>query len=487
MSRILEYVQAQPGAKLVLQSHKAKPKDVCVLLKRNNRIDPAYIQDAVDRQVGLLLVASEPPQGFRQGSIVWGRNEVEEELRGYLQAVYKPEDFPPILGVVGTKGKTTTSWFIAQVLEIFKYKVGVIGSCGWGSIDSLKPSGLTSPGLLGLYAILQEMKQQQRIVMEVSSHAIDQQRILGVPFDSWVFLNCGRDHLDYHKTLQNYQAVKKRPFLQMSNPAAKAIINLDDELGREIYESVPMSKRIGYSLEQPADYHIKVASLEATKMQLELSLKDGRNINLCTGFMSNYNLRNLLAALAFVDSCYGLKLDCLPASLAFHLPPGRWEEVQVPLGRVIIDFAHTPESLRNFLQEVKQTFADKRLIVVFGCGGGRDRGKRMEMAKAVEECADEIIVTSDNPRGEKPQAIIEDICKGFSSSAHFQAQTSRKQAIHQALSNLDESKLVLICGKGAENYIEQNGERIPFSDRETVEDFFHAQDTKEPILGNLYQ
>ena len=472
MPKLLEYLQANPQAKLVLQSHKASPRDACALLKRNNKIEPAYIQDALDKQAGLLLVGCEPLEGFEGGSILWGQSRVEDELCAYLQAVYQPQEYAPILGLVGTKGKTTTSWFIAQILKLLACHTGVVGSCGWGSIDSLQPSGLTSPSLLELHKILQEMKQKQRVVLEVSSHAIDQQRILGVPFDAWMFLNCGRDHLDYHKTIENYQAIKKKPFLEMGNPAAKAIINLDNELGREIYKALPEEKRISFSREQPADYQTNILSKEGQKMQLELRQKDGTSRKFCTGLMSNYNLSNLLAALAFVDSFYGEKINSLPETLALEAPPGRWEEVQVPKGRVIIDFAHTPESLRNFLQQVRQTFADKQLLVVFGCGGDRDKGKRMEMAQVAEECADEIIVTSDNPRNESPQAIIDEICQGFSKSAHVYTQTSRKLAIQQALSSLDESKIVLLCGKGAENFIEQNGEFVPFSDRGEVEVFF---------------
>ncbi len=423
------------------------------------------------------------------------------------------------IGVTGTNGKTSTSHFIARALQQLGCPAGVIGTNGNGFPDDLQPATHTTPDPLQLQHLLADLAVQgaESVVMEVSSHALDQQRIAGVCFRQAVFTNLTRDHLDYHGTLEHYGAAKARLFAEYG--VEQAIINLDDAFGRQLAKSLPAQIDVlGYSLGRlladpaPAnDAHVRLcrvihAEFSTQGIKAEIDTPWGKGL-LRSTLLGSFNLGNLLATVAVLCG-RGFPLPRVLEQLA-TLPKveGRMQPVRSEgAALVVVDYAHTPDALEKALQALR-SHCEGVLWCVFGCGGDRDRGKRPLMAAVAEQCADRIVITSDNPRREDPELIIDDIVAGLRDVPGVKRQLKeqfkgplkgqdrvervvcREEAIAWTLSQAGPNDVVLLAGKGHEHYQEIQGVRYPFSDAAVVEAVlagdarFSAATVNEPGAG----
>ena len=390
------------------------------------------------------------------------------------------------IGVTGTDGKTSVSHYLAQCLDAYDVHCGVLGTLGNGFINDLHPTGLTTVDALLVQKTLADIKRAgaRHVVMEVSSHGLDQGRVNGVAFTTAVFTNMGRDHLDYHGTVANYANAKKRLFYTPG--LASAVINLDDEFGRELAREVREHVCVwGYSLNQDvsayedcADYFVNVLDMQPFERGYHLSVvtPKGRG-HFDIPLLGRFNVANALAVLSTLLVSHFTFEDAIRSLSAVRSVDGRVEiisEENRPV--VVVDYAHTEQGLSAVCQSVREHFKGK-LWCVFGCGGDRDRSKRPLMAKAAEKYADRIIVTTDNPRHEDPQAIIDEVMTGFSSLDKVEAVLDRRQAIDIAVSNAQPGDVVLLAGKGHETSQIVGDVHIAFDDRRVAREMLASRES----------
>jgi len=368
-----------------------------------------------------------------------------------------------LIGVTGTNGKTTTAHILRHVLDTPKRRAASIGTVGTliGSDGhSLEDIGLTTPGPIELQRTLRRLVDAgaNDVAMEVSSHALHQRRIEGLVFDAVVFTNLSRDHLDYHRTMDAYRAAKAS-LLDYLAPHGTVVVNADDPAWRALATS---RRKVSFSTRvQTAEAHAEDLVFSATGSQWMLVLAgEGRPVRL--PLIGDFNVSNALGAAAAAFAL-GLSPDTIADRLC-SLPqvPGRLEVVH-DQPTVLRDYAHTPDALERALQAVRP-FTQGRLIVVFGAGGDRDRGKRPEMGGIAERLADYAIVTSDNPRTENPDAIIDEIEAGMRGDNHERVE-DRREAISRALSIAESDDVVLLAGKGHETYQVRGTEKLPFDEK----------------------
>ncbi len=380
-----------------------------------------------------------------------------------------------VIGVTGTNGKTSVTHFIAEALALAGQSTGLIGTLGMGPWGELLSATHTTPDVLAVHAELARQRDLgvRYVAMEVSSHALDQGRVSGVRFRAAVFTNLTHDHLDYHGDLHSYAQAKSRLF-DHAEPEA-AVLNMDDALGRELLES--LQGRIplwAYGLgDQPwaaEGTSVVMASrlqLDQAGMRIHVRTPHGDGV-LESPLLGEFNASNLLAALAALLEL-GMPLEQALASLArVQAPCGRMERFTAT-GRplVVVDYAHTPDALEQTLRTLRR-HTQGRLHVVFGCGGDRDAAKRPRMGMVAAQRADRVILTDDNPRSEDGALIIRDILAGMPQTDSTLIERDRRAAIALALRDAAPDDIVLVAGKGHEDYQEINGERRPYSDRETV-------------------
>ncbi len=369
-----------------------------------------------------------------------------------------------ITGITGTNGKTTCSHLLARVFDATGHQAAVIGTLGYGLVasDSLEDTGMTTPDALATQRLLAELRERGagHVAMEVSSHSLDQQRVAAVHFDTAVFTNLSRDHLDYHGDERSYGAAKARLFdLPGLNTA---VINSDDAFGRSLLAGLPKRvTAISYGLDSNADVTAEYIRFQQNGIRARVLTPWGEG-DLETGLMGEYNLLNLLAVIA-AACARGLALERVLAAMpTLRAVPGRLEVVDARARpRVVVDYAHTPDALAKTLAALRRHCAG-RLWCVFGCGGDRDPGKRPLMGAVAEDGADEVILTSDNPRSEDPEAILRAIAAGMDNPGAVIAD--RRLAIRKAIAGAGPEDIVLIAGKGHEQYQLVGGDRLPFSD-----------------------
>lgn len=386
-----------------------------------------------------------------------------------------------MIGVTGTNGKTTTTHLIRAILRQAGYRVGLIGTIHTLVEDEEWPVKNTTPDVIDLQATLAAMVEARvdYVVMEVSSHALAMGRTAGCEFDIGVFTNLTRDHLDFHKTFANYIAAKAKLFAGLGAPDSvkpvaekAAVVNTDDAAAAEMIRScqVPM---ITYGIKGSADITAREITVTARGVSFT-ALLDETRLPLQLHLTGMFNVYNALAAIGTARAC-GIDTAVIKTALEkFSSVPGRFEFVDAgqPFG-IIVDYAHTPDGLENILKTA-QEFTKGQLIVVFGCGGDRDRTKRPIMGEIAVRYADVIIVTSDNPRSENPAAIIRDIEEGIRKTLppekHHESIVDRREAIKRALSIARPHDVVIIAGKGHETYQILNDRTIPFDDREVAKE-----------------
>ena len=400
-----------------------------------------------------------------------------KSLREYIGVIASrfydaPSHKLKVVGVTGTNGKTTTTHLLAQALDRPAARCGLIGTLGSGFPGQLDASLNTTPDAVSLQSLLAKFADSgsTTVCMEVSSHALDQARVAGVAFDIVVFTNLTRDHLDYHGDMESYAAAKARLFDFPDIEAA--VINQDDAFGRELIERtrgrVPV---LSFGL-QGGDVRARLVQPSVAGLALTVVTPHGE-VSLRSPLLGRFNAANLLAVLA-VLLVSGMPLAEAAARLAQAQPvAGRMERFGGGAGQplVVVDYAHTPDALEKVLQALREHTQGK-LVCVFGCGGDRDRGKRPLMGRIAEQLADVVILTSDNPRHEEPASIINEIVAGMQSIPR--AQPDRVQAIRAALKLARAGDIVLVAGKGHEDYQQIGDQRLAYSDRDTVRELLEA-------------
>lgn len=383
---------------------------------------------------------------------------------------HAPSERLVVAGVTGTNGKTSTAHFIAQSWQRVSANAGLIGTIGYGALNRLLPADLTTPDPISVQRMLSECIDAgvENVAMEVSSHALDQGRVADVAFQAAVFTNLTRDHLDYHGSMERYAAAKRRLFTDCQ--PRFAIINRDDEFGRQlIAELGSRCEVLSYGTNGSSELTAKVVQMDSSGMSLEISSPWGGG-RLRSALLGRFNVSNLLAA-AGTLALLGMPWNRVMHQLELMQPvPGRMHCLGGEGGQpvVVVDFAHTPDALRQAL-EALQSHLHGRLTCVFGCGGDRDRGKRAMMAAVAESLSDKVILTNDNPRSEAPEAIFADMLAGMQSPEKARVMADRAAAIRLAIQDSRDGDIVLVAGKGHESYQELQGNRLPFSDVAAVQ------------------
>jgi UDP-N-acetylmuramoyl-L-alanyl-D-glutamate--2,6-diaminopimelate ligase len=381
-----------------------------------------------------------------------------------------------LVGVTGTNGKTTTSYLIKSVLEASGASVGLIGTIEYRIGDGSTPALHTTPESLDLNRLLAEMVREgcAAAVMEVSSHALVLNRVHAVEFAAGVFTNLTQDHLDFHGSMDEYFMAKKTLFDSLGE-TAYAIVNADDPLGRAIIQG-SRAMKLTYGVQGKADVSAQDVSISITGTRFRALYGDSRQ-DIASSLTGRFNVANILAAYA-TGVALGVPQEQIKTGIKnLRSVRGRFEQIQAPAGwTAIIDYAHTPDALENCLQTIHAVLpreSSAKIITIFGCGGNRDRGKRPQMGRIATTLSDVTIVTSDNPRGEDPKEIIDDIVNGVEPGCIVHQEVDRRTAIRKGLRIARRGDIVLIAGKGHEDYQVVGDTRTHFDDREEVETYIH--------------
>jgi UDP-N-acetylmuramoyl-L-alanyl-D-glutamate--2,6-diaminopimelate ligase len=464
-------------------SRKIQEGDLFVAIKGYYQNGHDFLDDAIHK--GAIALVAEEFRGSYGGVARIRVADSREALSKLAARFYgHPCNGIDVIGVTGTNGKTTTSYILESILSYAGARPGVIGTINSRYQGNSRPAPVTTPESLDLMRLIREMADggATHVVLEVSSHALDQKRTGDCPFKVALFTNFSRDHLDYHNTMEEYFKAKSLLFrdLQGSSRAEKrvAIINMDDPKGKELV-SITSAEVLTYGLNPKWDFSADSISTDKRGLRARL-LTPGGEVEIRSSLIGRINIYNILAATA---ACLSLDIDLKVVAEGIErlkTVPGRLELVENKRGlTLVVDYAHTPDALLKALEALRP-LTEGRLITLFGCGGDRDRGKRYEMGQAAGENSDVVFITSDNPRSEEPEFIISQIEEGakqsglvkteWSPSASYSArgyfiEVDRRNAIKKAISMADEKDLVLIAGKGHEDYQIVGSEKRFFDDR----------------------
>ena len=434
-----------------------------------------FINKAIELGASAILLEDMPEELNEKVSYVQVASTEEEAGKVATMFYGEPSRKLKLVGVTGTNGKTTIATLLYRMFREFGYKVGLLSTvCNYIN-DVEVPASHTTPDPIELNSLLARMVEEgcEYAFMECSSHAIQQHRIGGLEFVGGIFTNLTRDHLDYHKTFENYRDAKKMFFDGLPKNAF-AITNADDKNGMIMVQNTKATIKT-YSIKRMADFHAKLLECHFEGMYLEI---DGKEVGV--QFIGKFNVSNLLAV-------YGtaIMLGKQPEEVLITLSKlksvnGRLEPIQSPEGfTAVVDYAHTPDALENVLCAIHDVLDNKggRVITICGAGGNRDKGKRPLMAQEAVKQSDTVILTSDNPRNEEPQAIIEDMLAGLDATQRKKVLTitDRKEAIRTATMMAKKGDVILVAGKGHENYQEINGVKHHFDDHEVIREIFGIQ------------
>ncbi|NBC67370.1 MAG: UDP-N-acetylmuramoyl-L-alanyl-D-glutamate--2,6-diaminopimelate ligase [Bacteroidetes bacterium] len=462
--------------KLRQDSREVKQGDIFIAVKGSKSDGHNFIDEAIERGAGIIICQKDIK--IDENVTVIQVKKTRKLLGKLAQKIEEnPADELKIIGVTGTNGKTTVTTLVWQILTKLNYKASLLGTIEKRVLQNKSPSRLTTADPIELAQAMKEMVDagSEYLVMEVSSHALDQGRTKGISFQVAVFTNLSHDHLDYHETMNEYASAKKKLFNSLDSKSW-AITNADDERGEWIVNSTP-AKILSFSFEDKGLLQAKILQSDAKGMKISI---DETKIE--TPLVGRFNAYNVVEALL---TCTALGVDGKKAAEILKDcsgAPGRMERVNRDLDAsnepiVFVDYAHTPNALENVLSTLRDLKTrHQKLVCVFGCGGDRDKSKRPKMAEIAESYANRVIVTSDNPRSEDPDLIIDDIMEGFKNSENITRLTNRRDAIHEAVFTSKAGSIVLIAGKGHETYQEINGDRIHFDDREIALEALQKRD-----------
>jgi UDP-N-acetylmuramoyl-L-alanyl-D-glutamate--2,6-diaminopimelate ligase len=456
---------------LAYDSRQVKPGWLFIAVPGHEADGSEYITDALSH--GAVAVVSE--NGLDLGASAThiqvpdarrALAEVANAFHGDLSREMK------VVGITGTNGKTTTAYMIRDLLRDGGFMPGLLGTVAYEIGEHSIPASRTTPEAPDIHALFRKMRDAgcDSAVMEVSSHAIALQRIHGIDFAISVFTNLTQDHLDYHRDMETYFDVKAKLFhaREAAENRPVVVINIDDPWGRRLAEDERVEAEVvTYGFGEDAMVRATAATVEGSGTRFRVHTPWGE-AKIHLQLLGRFNIHNALAALS-VGGLSGIALDGMAQSLAnIASIPGRLERIPNRKHKqVFVDYAHTDDALRNVLETLREICKGK-LIVVFGCGGNRDRGKRKLMGQAAAALADFVIITSDNPRQEEPAAIIGDIMEGFAGQETFEVVLDRRAAIEAGIQRMGRKDILLVAGKGHETYQVLKETIIPFDDRETV-------------------
>ncbi|MBF7730346.1 UDP-N-acetylmuramoyl-L-alanyl-D-glutamate--2,6-diaminopimelate ligase [Pseudomonas sp. N040] len=452
---------------LTLDSRKVLPGDLFLAVPGALHDAREHIGDAIGRGATAVVYEAEGAQFVlaNPGVALIPVKGLSAQLSAIAGRFYgEPSRAMRLVGVTGTNGKTSVTQLIAQALDRLGEPCGIVGTLGCGFHGALQAGRHTTPDALAVQATLADLKQAgaRAVAMEVSSHGLDQDRVAALDFEVAVFTNLTRDHLDYHGSMDSYAAVKSRLFAW---PQLKCrVINLDDPFGRTLAGQKLPSRLIGYSLENTAaDLYCLDARFSDQGIEARIVTPQGDGL-LRSSLLGRFNLSNLLATIGALIGMGYPQDEILAAMPHLQGPAGRMQRLGgagQPL--VVVDYAHTPDALEKVLAALRPQVSGE-LLCLFGCGGDRDRGKRALMAEVAERLADRVLVTDDNPRSEDPARIFSDIRSGFARPQAVTFQHGRAEAIDALVGAARLGDVVVLAGKGHEDYQEINGQRLPFSD-----------------------
>lgn len=457
-----------PVRGLACDSRKVEKDFLFVAIRGVKKNGYAFIEEAVSR--GAVAIVGEESENVSTHLPFIPVPESRLAL-AQLAGVYygHPSRDMTMVGITGTNGKTTSTFLIEHLLSKENQKVGVIGTVNIRFDGQSIPAVETTPGPLQVQRVLAQMREHscRFVVMEASSHALDQNRVGGIDFDTALFTNLTQDHLDYHGTLERYFDCKSRLFLGLG-PDKTAVLNADDPWAMSLKDRVSC-KVVTYGVEQKADFQARSIQCKRDSTVFELSWNQ-KKIGVEIPLIGLHNVYNFLGSLAVVASLgFGVE-RAIHGIRDFKGVPGRLEAVQMGQSfSVFIDFAHTPDGLANVLTALLP-YKKGRLVVVFGCGGERDKTKRPQMGRIAASFCDFVIITSDNPRSEDARIIAEEVRSGFPPDfKKYAIVLDRKKAVRQALLSARKDDVVVLAGKGHENTQIIGRESFPYNDREEVE------------------
>ena len=488
----LRRVPSDPAAadpeifRVVEDSRTVQRGDLFVARTGSKNNGQGFIADAIAR--GAVAIVTDQPQSVppQDNVAIVACDSPGQSLGGLAQAIYNfPARDMKVMAITGTNGKTTTTYLIRSIMQKASIRCGLIGTVQLDDGKTVVESPMTTPGPVELAAILARMRDHgvQAVALEASSHALAQNRLAGLDVQVAMFSNLTGDHLDYHGTMESYADAKARLFESLA-PQAYAIINAQDSWSARMIRDC-RAKKISYGIQCDADYSCAIGTMNATGMELAIRTFTGETLTLKTALVGRHNVQNILCAMAACRAAGVAWDDIISGLQAGDIVPGRLQAV-VPAGMrrdelpfaVLVDYAHTHDALENVLTAVRG-FTSGKIICVFGCGGDRDATKRPKMAAVAQRLADTIIVTDDNPRTEGSSVIIEQILAGFSGNPGGRVTVipDRAQAIRTAVDFAQPGDVVLLAGKGHENYQIIGTSRYHFDDVE------HAQQALTERLG----
>ncbi|MBZ5514057.1 MAG: UDP-N-acetylmuramoyl-L-alanyl-D-glutamate--2,6-diaminopimelate ligase [Acidobacteriia bacterium] len=454
---------------LAYDSRRAEPGTLFFAIQGEKADGHAFIASALER--GAVAIASERPAPAELAARWVQVAAIRRALSAAARAFYgEPDSRLQLIGITGTNGKTTTAFLIESILRAAGIPAGLFGTIEYRLGEKVLPAVNTTPESLDLLSYFADLVRlgAKAAVLEASSHALAQERLWGFPFSAAVFTNLTRDHLDFHKDFEHYFAAKRRLFEGLGTPPPPlAVINANDPWGARLLD-IPSTRRITYGLNGEAQVRPKHFTQNLTGLRASVLTPEGK-LDIQSPLVGRANLANILAAVA-TGIGLGLPLESIQQGVAdLHAVAGRFERIDE--GQpflVVVDYAHTDDALRNVLNTARE-LTRGRLIVVFGCGGDRDRTKRPLMGEAAGTLADFVVLTSDNPRSEDPVAIMNDALVGLQKTGKpYVARADRQVAIREALTEARQGDVVVLAGKGHETYQVLKGLTIPFDDREVA-------------------
>ena len=455
-----------------IDSRKIEDGHLFIAMKGTQVDGHKFIGKAVDSGAVAVLL-EEMPETLDE-KITYIQTASTEEAAGKVATMFygEPSRKLKLIGATGTNGKTTIATLLYKLFRELGYKVGLLSTVCNYIDDKEVPASHTTPDPIELNRLLADMVEAgcEYTFMECSSHAIHQHRISGLEFAGGIFTNLTRDHLDYHKTFENYRNAKKMFFDGLSKNAF-VITNADDKNGMVMVQNTKATVKT-YSIKRMADFRAKILECHFEGMYLEI---DGKEVGV--QFIGKFNVSNLLAVYGTAVMLGKKPEDILVALSTLKSVNGRLEPIQSPEGfTAVVDYAHTPDALENVLGAIHDVLDNKggHVITVCGAGGHRDKGKRPLMAQEAVKQSDKVILTSDNPRDEEPQAIIDDMLAGLDTTQRKKVLTivDRKEAIRTAAMMAQKGDVILVAGKGHENYQEINGVKHHFDDHEVIREIF---------------
>ena len=455
-----------------IDSRKIENGHLFIAMKGTQVDGHKFISKAIELGAVAILLEDMPEELNEKVTYLQVASTEEEAGKVATMFYGEPSRKLKLVGVTGTNGKTTVATLLYRMFREFGYKVGLLSTvCNYIN-DEEVPASHTTPDPIELNCLLAKMVKAgcEYAFMECSSHAIQQHRIGGLEFVGGIFTNLTRDHLDYHKTFENYRNAKKMFFDGLSKNAF-AITNADDKNGMVMVQNCKATIKT-YSIKRIADFRAKILECHFEGMYLEI---DGKEVGV--QFIGKFNVSNLLAVYGTAIMLGKKPEEILIALSTLKSVNGRLEPIQSPEGfTAVVDYAHTPDALENVLSAIHDVLDNKggRVITVCGAGGHRDKGKRPLMAQEAVKQSDTVILTSDNPRDEEPQAIIDDMLAGLDTTQRKKVLTitDRKEAIRTAAMMAQKGDVILVAGKGHENYQEINGVKHHFDDHEVIREIF---------------